>query len=159
MNYGLLLYFKLARVDVGNVSKKGKIFFYRTLSTYVTDFPYEILMSNLVRVNVPTCTRSSPWWAATEPCCTCTTRPQSPWAPASSWQRQKSCPRDRSPKRGGIWKQNVMQYRGGWNTVRVRFSNGCSLFGFPMMLFHFEQNGSHFVKNHWKSEQTFCSDF
>ena len=24
MNYGLLLYFKLARVDVGNVSKKGE---------------------------------------------------------------------------------------------------------------------------------------
>ena len=24
MNYGLLLYLKLARVDVGNVSKKGK---------------------------------------------------------------------------------------------------------------------------------------
>ena len=25
MNYGLLLYLKLARVDVGNVSKKGEI--------------------------------------------------------------------------------------------------------------------------------------
>ena len=25
MNFGLLLYLKLARVDVGNVSKKGKI--------------------------------------------------------------------------------------------------------------------------------------
>ena len=25
MNYGLLLYLMLARVDVGNVSKKGKI--------------------------------------------------------------------------------------------------------------------------------------
>ena len=24
MNYGLLLYFKLARVDVGNVSEKGE---------------------------------------------------------------------------------------------------------------------------------------
>ena len=48
MNYGLLLYLKLARVDVGNVSKKGENmegiiaccifaswFFNRTLSIYV----------------------------------------------------------------------------------------------------------------------------
>ena len=71
-------------------------------------------------------------------------------------------------------------YSGGWNIERVRNSNGSPLFGFPIafgfsMVFFFEQNGSHFVYNHCKSEHNgghfvqnhskleqwlpFCSDF
>ena len=43
-------------------------------------------------------------------------------------------------------------YCGGCNTKHVQYSNGSPLFGFPMA-FCFEQNGSHFVQNQWKSEQ------
>ena len=43
-------------------------------------------------------------------------------------------------------------YGGGWNTERILNSYGNPLFGFPMV-FHFEQNGGHFVKNPWKFEQ------
>ena len=40
-------------------------------------------------------------------------------------------------------------YSGGWNTEYVLNSNGNPLFGF-LMVFCLEQNGSHFVQNHWK---------
>ena len=71
MNYGLLLYLKLARVDVGNVRKKGKKYvryyylkcFYRvvfnqTLSIHVTKFPYET--SLIKNAQHPTVKKSTP---------------------------------------------------------------------------------------------------
>ena len=63
MNYGLLLYLKLARVDVGNVSKKGENmegiitlniftswFFNRTLSIYLPrkNFPIKFSTQNII---------------------------------------------------------------------------------------------------------------
>ena len=48
MNYGLLLYLKLARVDVGNVSKKGKnmegIFFWLLPSSWVSSPVWKVLL-------------------------------------------------------------------------------------------------------------------